>query len=250
MADAIERDVEHEQDVPGDAILVVDGVDGGYGELQVLYDLTLYVEPGEIVCTIGPNGAGKSTVVKTIFGLLEPWSGTIELRGEDITGERPEDVVRKGLGYVPQVENVFSSLTVAENLEMGAVARDDADAVIAELYERFPLLADRRATKARNLSGGQRQILALARALVMEPDVLLIDEPSAGLAPALVDDVLAHIERINEFGTAILMIEQNARQGLHVADRGYVLDQGRVAFEDDADDILERPKIRELYLGG
>lgn len=236
--------------IPDDAIVTLDGVDSGYGELQVLDDLTMHLEPGEIVCMIGPNGAGKSTVLKTVFGLLEPWSGTIRLRDEDITGEAPEDIVRKGIAYVPQIDNVFSSLTVAENLEIGGVAREDAEGVVADLYDRFPLLDDKRTVKARNLSGGQRQVLALARALVMEPDVLLIDEPSAGLAPSIVEDVHAEIETINELGTTILMIEQNARQGLAVSDRGYVLDQGRVEFVDDADTILESPKIRELYLGG
>lgn len=233
-----------------DTVLTVDGVDSGYGEVQILFDLSFHLNDGEIVCMIGPNGAGKSTVLRTVFGLLQPWSGTITLRGEDITGMAPEDIVRKGVAYVPQIDNVFGSLTVMENLKMGGVARDDAESVIEELLDNFELLQDKRSTKARDLSGGQRQILALARALVMEPDVLLVDEPSAGLAPAIVDDVIEDIRRINDLGTTILMVEQNARQGLAIADRGIVLDQGQVEFEDDATTILERPKIRELYLGG
>lgn len=239
---------------PGDereeAILTVDGVASGYGEVQILYDLSFHLNEGEIVCMIGPNGAGKSTVLRTIFGLLEPWDGHISLRGDDITAMDPEDIVRKGMGYVPQIDNVFRSLTVIENLKMGGVARGDPEPIIEELLENFKLLRGKEKTKAENLSGGQRQILALARALVMEPEVLLVDEPSAGLAPSIVDDVIDDIERINDLGTTILMVEQNARQGLAISDRGIVLDQGQVEFEDDAETILESPKIRELYLGG
>lgn len=233
-----------------DAVLVVDGVDSGYGEVQILYDLSFHLNEGEIVCMIGPNGAGKSTVLRTVFGLLTPWSGSIRLRDADITGLAPEDIVRRGVGYVPQIDNVFGSLTVMENLRMGGVARDDPDAVIEDLLDNFELLQGKTQTKARDLSGGQRQILALARALVMEPEVLLVDEPSAGLAPSIVDDVIADIGRINDLGTTVLMVEQNAREGLSIADRGIVVDQGSVEFEDDADTILESPKIRELYLGG
>lgn len=230
--------------------LRVEDVESGYGEMQVLFGLDLHVDSEEIVCIIGPNGAGKSTIVRTVFGVIEPWSGHIYLGDDEITGYPPEEIVRTGLGYVPQIDNVFGSLTIHENLHMGGVAREDAEAVIDELYDRFSILAQKRRSKARDLSGGQRQILALARALVMEPEVLLIDEPSAGLAPAFVNDVLDEIARINEFGTAVLMIEQNARQGLRVSDRGYVVDQGRVEYEDEADAILENPQIRELYLGG
>lgn len=233
-----------------DPVLEVDRVDSGYGEMQVLYDLSMSLSEEEIVCLVGPNGAGKSTVLKTIFGLLEPWSGTVELRGEDITGTHPEDVVRMGMGYVPQVDNVFPPLTVDENLQMGGVARENRRPVIEELYERFPLLTDKREAQASSLSGGQRQLLALARALVMEPDVLLIDEPSAGLAPSIVDDVFEDVAAINELGTAVLMIEQNARAGLRISDRGYVLDQGTVEFEGPAEQLLEDPKVAELYLGG
>ncbi|WP_367996559.1 ABC transporter ATP-binding protein [Haloferax volcanii] len=231
--------------------LDVSGVDSGYGEVQVLRDLTLHLESDEIVCIIGPNGAGKSTVLKTVFGLLKPWTGSVELSGRDITGEEPEDLVRVGMGYVPQVDNVFSSLTIDENLRMGGVARSEGlQARIDELYDQFSILDEKRSAKARTLSGGQRQVLAFARALVMEPEVLLIDEPSAGLAPNIVQSVFEDVKKVNELGTAVLMVEQNAREGLGISDRGYVLDQGTVAYEGDADGLLDDPEVSRLYMGG
>ncbi|WP_267639572.1 ABC transporter ATP-binding protein [Haloarchaeobius amylolyticus] len=231
--------------------LDVQGVDSGYGEAQVLYDLSLHVDADEIVCIIGPNGAGKSTVLKTVFGLLDPWAGQITVGDTDITHTAPEDLVRKGVGYVPQVENVFGSLTIDENLRMGGVAKESGlESTIDGLYDRFPVLEEKREAKARTLSGGQRQVLALARALVMEPDVLLIDEPSAGLAPNIVQDVFQNVKKVNELGTAILMVEQNAKEGLGISDRGYVLDQGSVEFEDRAGDLLDNPEVSRLYLGG
>ena len=235
---------------PDDAVLVVDGVDSGYGDMQVLYDLSVHLRAEEVVCMVGPNGAGKSTVLKTVFGLLEPWAGNVRLDGEDITGTAPADVVRRGMGYVPQTDNVFPPLTVEENLRMGGVARVEPNDVIEGLYDRFPILDEYRNAEAGDLSGGERQLVALARALVMEPDVLLIDEPSAGLAPSIVDEVFDDVQAINDLGTAILMIEQNARAGLGISDRGYVLDQGTVAFEGPADRLLEDPEVGELYLGG
>ena len=232
-------------------VLELVDVDGGYGEVQVLEDLSLRLEAGEIVCLIGPNGAGKSTVLKTAFGLLTPWTGSVRYHGEDISGAAPEEVVRKGIGYVPQTDNVFGSLSLDENLRMGGVSRDGGlEAVLDDLYERFPLLDEKRSAKARTLSGGQRQVLALARALVTEPDVLLVDEPSAGLAPNTADEVFADVRTVNEFGTAVVMVEQNARKGLSIADRVYVLDQGTVRFEDDADALLDDEDVVELYLGG
>ncbi len=230
--------------------LSLNGVDSGYGDMQVLDELSLVLEEEEIVCLIGPNGAGKSTVLKTVFGLLTPWAGEIRFREQSIAGLPPEDIVRIGIGYVPQTQNVFGSLTVAENLRMGGVAREDPLGPILEtLYERFPLLEEKRTAKANTLSGGQRQVLALARALVMEPDVLLIDEPSAGLAPNTADEVFDDVQTVNDLGTAILMVEQNATKGLELADRGYVLDQGSVRFEGDADDLLDNEDVAELYLG-
>jgi branched-chain amino acid transport system ATP-binding protein len=234
-----------------DPILTVDGVDSGYGEVQVLEDLSLTLGEGEIACLVGPNGAGKSTVLKTSFGMLEPWTGSIRLGDREIGGMAPEDIVRIGVGYVPQTENVFGSLTIDENLRMGGVAREDGlDEVVAELYDRFPILDDKRSANAKTLSGGQRQVLAFARALVMEPDVLLIDEPSAGLAPNTAKEVFDDVETVNELGTSILMVEQNAREGLGISDRGFVLDQGTVKFEGEADSLLDDPEVSRLYLGG
>lgn len=234
-----------------DRALDVAGVDSGYGEVQVLRDLSLHLDSDEIVCIIGPNGAGKSTVLKTVFGLLKPWTGTVELGGRDIAGEEPEDLVRIGMGYVPQVDNVFSSLTIDENLKMGGVARKEGlQARIDELYDQFSILDEKRSAKAKTLSGGQRQVLAFARALVMDPDVLLIDEPSAGLAPNIVQSVFEDVQKVNELGTAVLMVEQNAREGLAISDRGYVLDQGTVAYEGDADSLLDDPEVSRLYMGG
>nr|WP_276235841.1 ABC transporter ATP-binding protein [Halosegnis sp. DT85] len=236
---------------PDDTVLEVDGVDSGYGEVQVLDDLSLTLARDEIACLVGPNGAGKSTVLKTVFGMLTPWTGSVRFDGRDIGGMAPEDIVREGVGYVPQTDNVFGSLSIAENLRMGGVARDDdLGPVIDGLYDRFPILEEKREAKASTLSGGQRQVLAFARALVMEPDVLLIDEPSAGLAPNTADEVFADVQAVNDLGTAILMVEQNAKKGLAISDYGYVLDQGTVAYEDEADGLLDNPEVSRLYLGG
>ena len=240
-----------ERDADEDIVLSVEGVDSGYGDVQVLDDLTMTLAEDEIACLVGPNGAGKSTVLKTVFGMLTPWTGHVKYHGEDIGGMAPEDIVRTGIGYVPQTENVFGSLTIEENLRMGGVARkDDLEPVIDQLYDRFPLLTEKRSAKAKTLSGGQRQVLAFARALVMEPDVLLIDEPSAGLAPNTADEVFEDVQAVNDLGTAILMVEQNARKGLSISDKGYVLDQGTVAYADDADGLLDNPEVSRLYLGG
>ncbi|WP_440763631.1 ABC transporter ATP-binding protein [Natronorubrum sp. DTA7] len=234
-----------------DHVLALEAVDSGYGEVQVLDDCSLHLDAGEVVCLIGPNGAGKSTVLKTAFGMLTPWEGAVRYHDDDIGGMAPEDIVREGIGFVPQTENVFGSLTIEENLRMGGVARDDdLGPVLETLYDRFPLLDEKRSAKAKNLSGGQRQVLALARALVMEPDVLLIDEPSAGLAPNTADDVFRDVQEVNAMNTAILMVEQNAKKGLGISDRGYVLDQGTVRFEDEADALLDNEEVSKLYLGG
>jgi len=240
-----------ERDADEDIVLSVENVDSGYGDVQVLDDLSMTLAEDEIACLVGPNGAGKSTVLKTVFGMLEPWTGHVKYHDRDIGGMAPEDIVRIGIGYVPQTENVFGSLTIEENLRMGGVARsDDLDPVLDELYDRFPLLTEKRSAKAKTLSGGQRQVLAFARALVMEPDVLLIDEPSAGLAPNTADEVFDDVMAVNDLGTAILMVEQNARKGLSISDKGYVLDQGTVAYADDADGLMDNPEVSRLYLGG
>ena len=232
-------------------VLDIAGVDSGYGDVQVLNGIDVHVGSEEMICLVGPNGAGKSTVLKTAFGLLEPWAGSVLLDGEEIGGMAPEEIVREGVGYVPQTENVFGTLSIDENLRMGGVARSGGlDDVLDTLYERFPLLQEKRNAKARTLSGGQRQVLAFARALVMEPSVLLIDEPSAGLAPNTAADVFERVEQVNDLGTAVVMVEQNARAGLNISDRGYVLDQGRVAHEGPADALMDDPEVSELYLGG
>lgn len=183
--------------------------------------------------------------------MLPTWSGSITFDGRAITDEEPADLVRTGIGYVPQVENVFGSLTVAENLRMGGVSRESGiDATIADLYDRFPLLREKRGDKARTLSGGQRQVLALARTLMIEPNLLLINEPSAGLAPSIVEEVFADVQTVNELGTTILMVELNAREGLAISDRGYVLDQGTVHHDGSASNLLDDPEGSRLYLGG
>jgi branched-chain amino acid transport system ATP-binding protein len=246
-----ESDRHASNDDRGEKVLTVGNVDSGYGDVQVLDDLTLDLAAGEVACLIGPNGAGKSTVLKTVFGMLTPWTGHVRFDGEDIDGMAPEEIVREGIGYVPQTDNVFGSLTIEENLRMGGVARsDDLGPVLDQLYDRFPLLTEKKSTNASTLSGGQRQVLAFARALVMEPEILLIDEPSAGLAPNTADEVFQDVLEVNDLGTAILMVEQNAKKGLSISDRGYVLDQGTVRFEDDADELLDNPEVSRLYLGG
>ncbi|MFB6194475.1 MAG: ABC transporter ATP-binding protein [Halobaculum sp.] len=228
----------------------VEDVVSGYGEVEVLSGLSLHLRENEIVCLIGPNGAGKSTVLRAVFGLIEPWAGRVRLHGEDVTGVAPAEMVRAGVGYVPQEENVFGSLSVTENLRMGGVSVSNVDERIATLRDEFPLLAEKASARAASLSGGQRQVVAFARALMTDPDVLLIDEPSAGLAPDTAQEVLGHVERVNETGTAVLMVEQNAESGLAIADRGYVLDQGRVRFDGPADGLLDDEEVAELYLGG
>jgi branched-chain amino acid transport system ATP-binding protein len=218
--------------------------------VDILHGSNLVVEEGELVGIIGPNGAGKSTLLKAMFGLVPVRSGRVMLRGEDITRARANDLVERGVGYVPQVRNVFATMTVDDNLRMGAYLRPKEfrarrDRVIALL----PRLGERIKQRAGSLSGGERQMLAMARALMMELSVLLLDEPSAGLSPMMQDDVFDRIANINRTGVSVLMVEQNARRCLEIADRGYVLDQGRNAYEGSGDDLLADPKVIELYLG-
>jgi len=223
----------------------------GYGETDILHDVSIKVDEKEIVSIIGPNGAGKSTLLKTIFGILRPRQGAVELQDEEITGLSPDRIVRKGMSYVPQVENVFPSLTVHENLEMGAFVRtDDYRDRLQEVYDLFPLLKDRRNQKVGSLSGGQRQMVAMGRALMLDPTMLLLDEPSASLAPLLVGMIFEKIVDINKTGVAIIVVEQNARETLKISDRGYVLAMGRKVFEDTGKAILENKEVGKLYLGG
>ena len=232
-------------------VLVADSVVAGYVPgVPILNGCNLELAEGELVGVIGPNGAGKSTLVKAMFGLLPVTEGQVRLRGEDITNLPAHELVAKGVGYVPQVANVFPRLSVEENLEMGLYLRpkrwDERFAFVAEL---FPLLRDRRKQRAGSLSGGERQMVAMGRALMMEPAVLFLDEPSAGLSPANQDDVFRRVRQINEAGISIVMVEQNARRCLQICHRGYVLDQGQNAYTGTGTELLGDPKVIELYLG-
>jgi branched-chain amino acid transport system ATP-binding protein len=232
-------------------LLVAEDLVAGYlPEVNILNGCTLTLSRGEVVGVIGPNGAGKSTLLKAIFGLLPPRAGTVALRGRAITGLTAHALVSLGVGYVPQVRNVFTALTVEENLEMGMFLKPrEFTRRFTEIAALFPLLAERRKQKAGSLSGGERQMLAMGRALMMEPSVLLLDEPSASLSPANQDEIFNRIHQINEAGVSIVVVEQNARRCLQISDRGYVLDQGRNAYSGTGGQLLNDPKVIELYLG-
>jgi ABC-type branched-subunit amino acid transport system ATPase component len=233
------------------SVLCVERVSAGYEQMEILHDVSIEVRVGEIVTLIGPNGAGKSTLMKTVFGLLRPRRGTIQLEGHDITGLAPSALVRRGISYVPQVDNVFPSLTVEENLEMGAVVRsDDVRPRLEEVLALFPNLRTKRRLEAGRLSGGERQMVAMGRALMLDPRLLLLDEPSAGLSPVLVDTVFEKIEAINRGGVAILLVEQSAREALRRSHRGYLLAGGHVRLEGPGPALLENPDVARLYLGG
>ncbi|HEX7126990.1 MAG TPA: ABC transporter ATP-binding protein [Thermodesulfobacteriota bacterium] len=232
-------------------MLEVSGVRAGYGGMEILHGVDVRVGEGEIVTLVGPNGAGKSTLMKTVFGLLRPTGGEIRFRGEPIGALKPEAIVRRGISYVPQVENVFPSLTVEENLEIGAVARQGG---VRERLEQvaalFPNLAAKRRLKVGALSGGERQMVAMGRALMLDPALLLLDEPSAGLSPLMVETVFAKIVEINRAGVAILLVEQNAREALALSHRGYVLAGGRNRLEGPGSTLLADEEVGRLYLGG
>jgi branched-chain amino acid transport system ATP-binding protein/neutral amino acid transport system ATP-binding protein len=233
------------------AILATRDVVAGYvREVDILNGVTIEVGRGEIVTVVGPNGAGKSTLIKTIFGLLKPREGTVTLRGEDITGAKPHTITRRGMNYVPQLDNVFPSLTVEENLEVGSLDTSRTEAQIERMYELFPRLGERRRQNVGTMSGGERQMVAMARALMTDPEVLLLDEPSAGLAPAFVEAIFEKIADVNRAGVTIVMVEQNARRALGMSDRGYVLDVGRNAFEGKGRELLSDDQVAQLYLGG
>lgn len=266
-----------------DPITILEATDlsSGYGGMEILHGVSVRLEPGELIAILGPNGAGKSTLIKTIFGLLKPSRGSVCFRGSDVTGAAPENLVAMGLGYVPQVSNVFPSMTVRENLEMGGFSlrkpmrerlaqfsaargpirqrlgtltghdeRRDLERRIREVLELFPNLRGRERHRVGDLSGGQQQMVALAKSLILRPEVLLIDEPSAGLAPKLVESVFEKIAEIRERGTSIMLVEQRARRALALADRGYILDTGRNKYEDRGEALLRNPEIGRLYLGG
>lgn len=232
-------------------ILEIKDVYAGYiKDLDILQGINFKVYPGELVAVIGPNGAGKSTLAKTIFGLLTPHTGQIYFNGKDITGLRSNQIVQHGMCYVPQIANVFPSLSVEENLEMGGfIETNPLKPLKQQIFDMFPVLAERRRQRAGTLSGGERQMLAMGRALMLKPSLLLLDEPSAALSPLLVNTTLERIKIINQTGTAIVLVEQNARKALAMADRGYVLDSGRDRFEGRGLDLLNDPKVGELYLG-
>lgn len=237
--------------IPADTLLFADDLVAGYlPGVNILNGAELYCRRGELVGIIGPNGAGKSTLLKAIFGLVTVQSGTVTLAGDDITGLRADQLVARGIGFVPQTNNVFPSLTVEENLQMGCYQKPGVFAErFAAVGELFPMLADRRHQRAGSLSGGERQMVAMGRALMMEPSVLLLDEPSAGLSPVMQDEVFVQTRRINRAGVSVLMVEQNARRCLQICDRGYVLDQGKSAYTGSGRSLANDPKVVELYLG-
>jgi ABC-type branched-subunit amino acid transport system ATPase component len=233
-------------------LLEVAGLEAGYDDALILRGVDLVAAGDEIVAIVGPNGAGKSTLLKAVYGLVRPRAGSVRFDGADVVALRPDLLTRRGMNLVPQVENVFPSLTIAENLHVGALVlpKDERQAEMARVLEVFPLLAERRGQRAGSLSGGQRKLVALARALVARPRLLLLDEPSAGLSPIAIDLVFDKLVEIRALGIAIVMVEQNARRALALADRGYVLDTGTNAFTGTGRELLDDPRVVELYLGG
>ncbi|WP_163850163.1 ABC transporter ATP-binding protein [Pseudooceanicola aestuarii] len=236
----------------GNAFLIGDTMSGGYGKgPNILHGCTIAVDPGEIAVIVGPNGAGKSTAMKAVFGMLDLRGGSVRLDGEDISALSPQDRVRKGMGFVPQVNNIFPSMSVEENLEMGAfIRRDEFRATMEQVYDLFPILRDKRRQAAGELSGGQRQQVAVGRALMTQPKVLMLDEPTAGVSPIVMDELFDRIIEVARTGIPILMVEQNARQALEIADKGYVLVQGANAHTGSGKDLLADPEVRRSFLGG
>ncbi|MEO1180691.1 MAG: ABC transporter ATP-binding protein [Cyanobacteria bacterium J06636_28] len=232
-------------------VLALRNLYSGYGEVDILKGVNLTIDAGEVVVIIGPNGAGKSTVLKSIFSLAQVHQGEILWRDRDITHRRSDRLVREGICYVPQVNNVFTTLTVQENLEMGAfVRKDDFRPQLEQVYELFPDLRQKRSQLAGTLSGGQRQMVAMGRALMVAPKLLLLDEPTAGLSPLYVNQIFAIVRDINQQGVSILMVEQNAKQALAMAHRGYVLTMGTNRHEDTGQNLLHNPQIADMFLGG
>ena len=233
------------------SFLIGQSMTGGYGGADILNDCTIAVERGEIAVIVGPNGAGKSTAMKALFGMLTIREGAVQLEGQDITHLTPQDRVALGMGFVPQTNNVFTSMSVEENLEMGAFLRkDDFRATIEQVFDLFPILKEKRKQPAGQLSGGQRQQVAVGRALMTQPKVLMLDEPTAGVSPIVMDELFDRIIEIARTGSAILMVEQNARQALNIADKGYVLVQGSNRFTDTGEALMANPEVRRTFLGG
>jgi len=233
-------------------LLQIDNITSGYGDTEILSEVSVVVEENEIISIIGPNGAGKSTLMKTVFGLLHPRAGSITLDGKDISHTAPHKIVEQRMCYVPQVANVFTSLNVDENLEMGAfvLKEKNLEERKQRVYDMFPKLLERRRQVTGKMSGGERQMVAIGGALMVDPKLILLDEPSAALSPKLADEIFEHIARINDSGIAIMMVEQNAKQSLEMADRGYVLAAGRNRYEGSGQELLADPEIGQLYLGG
>lgn len=234
-------------------MLRVEDINVFYGKIHAIHDLSFHVNEGEIVTLIGANGAGKSTILKTISRLMDPSSGIIKFRGEDIKKVPPHQIIDMGMAHVPEGRRVFSKMTVYENLEMGAFIRKDKREILEDfemVYKRFPRLKERLKQPAGTLSGGEQQMLAMGRALMSRPKIMLMDEPSMGLAPLLVDEIFDIIEKLNQGGTTILLVEQNAHKALKIADRGYVLETGKIIAEGKASELLEDDSVKIAYLGG
>ena len=248
--DLTEEQRKHREGAEG-AVLRADNLIAGYlPGVNILNGADLYCQPGELVGIIGPNGAGKSTLLKALFGLVKIHEGSVQLQGQDITNQRADQLVSKGIGFVPQTNNVFPSLTIEENLEMGCYQEPKKFTERFDFVtDIFPRLGERRKQRAGQLSGGERQMVAMGRALMMDPSVLLLDEPSAGLSPVLQDEVFVQTRNINRAGVSVVMVEQNARRCLQICDRGYVLDQGRNAYSGTGRALANDPKVIELYLG-
>lgn len=234
------------------SFLIGENMTGGYGKgADILHDCTIGVEKGEIAVVVGPNGAGKSTAMKAVFGMLNIHTGRVMMDGEDITALSPQARVQKGMGFVPQTSNVFTTMSVEENLEMGAFIRDDdIKGTMEQVFELFPILKEKRKQPAGELSGGQRQQVAVGRALMTQPKVLMLDEPTAGVSPIVMDELFDRIIEIAKTGIAILMVEQNAKQALNIADKGYVLVQGENRYTDTGAALMADPEVRKAFLGG
>jgi branched-chain amino acid transport system ATP-binding protein len=229
-------------------ILEAEQIVSGYTDINIVKGVDLTLEENEIVTLIGPNGAGKSTVLKTLFGLVDLREGQVTFKGEDISGFEPNEITQEGICFVPQRDSIFPNLSVADNLKMGAYTKSSNDD-FEKVFDQFPALEEKLSTKAKNLSGGQQRMVSIGMALMLDPDVLLVDEPSAGLAPDLVDEMFRQLIEVNESAVSILLVEQNAQKALQISDRGYVLDNGEVRFVDDADVLLENQDVRRMYLG-